>query len=115
LRARRAAGGQVRLADAEPAGTVALRAGWHAVRTSAPLRALLGTFMLQALATGAMLAAAQYVATYTLGEESAVTFLFAALVAPALLVMVPAQRLAEPVGKQRAFVAATVLFAVAAG
>src|SRR5699024_5985584 len=86
--AGRAARGQVQVAAAETAGTGALRAGWHAVRTSAPLRALLGTFMLQALATGAMLAAAQYVATYTLGEESAVTFLFAALVAPALLVMV---------------------------
>lgn len=115
LGAGRAARGQVQVAPAETAGTGALRAGWHAVRTSSPLRALLGTFVLQALATGAMLAAAQYVATYTLGDESAVTFLFAALVAPALLVMVPAQHLAERVGKQRAFVAATVLFAAAAG
>src|SRR5699024_2518913 len=106
LGAGRAARGQVQVAPAETAGTGALRAGWHAVRTSSPLRAL---------ATGAMLAAAQYVATYTLGDESAVTFLFAALVAPALLVMVPAQHLAERVGKQRAFVAATVLFAAAAG
>src|SRR5690606_8245800 len=67
-------------------------AGWAALRESAPLRALLATFVLQALATGAMLAAAQYVATYTLGDESAVTFLFAALVAPALLVMPLARR-----------------------
>lgn len=112
--AGRAARGQVLVAPAEGAGTGALRAGWHAVRTSAALRALLGAFVLQALATGAMLAAAQYVATYTLGQESAVTFLFAALVAPALGVMVPARRLAERVGKKRAFVAATVLFAAAA-
>jgi len=91
----------------------ALRSGWWALRTSGPLRALLGTFVLQALATGAMLAAAQYVATYTLGKESAVTYLFAALVAPALLVMVPARRLADRVGKKRAFVAATALFVLA--
>ena len=113
--AGRAARGQVEVAPADDAGTGALRAGWHALRTSAPLRTLLSAFVLQALATGAMLAAAQYVATYTLGDESAVTFLFAALVAPALAVMVPARRLAERIGKQRAFVAATVLFAIASG
>ena len=109
--AGRPARGLVQVEPAEDSGTGALRAGWHAVRTSAPLRALLAAFVLQALATGAMLAAAQYVATYTLGDESAVTFLFAALVAPALLVMVPARKLAERIGKQRAFLAATILFA----
>lgn len=113
--AARPSPGQVQVEPAEESGTGALRAGWHAVRSSAPLRALLSAFVLQALATGAMLAAAQYVATYTLGDESAVTFLFAALVAPALLVMVPARKLADRFGKQRAFVAATVLFAVASG
>lgn len=102
-----------------PAGTpspagAGYRAGWLALRESAPLRALLTAFVLQALATGAMLAAAQYVATYTLGDESAVTFLFAALVAPALLVMPLARRLADRVGKLRALVAATTVFAVAA-
>lgn len=90
-------------------------AGWAALRESAPLRALLATFVLQALATGAMLAAAQYVATYTLGDESAVTFLFAALVAPALLVMPLARRFADRVGKRRALVVATVLFVIASG
>lgn len=95
-------------------GGAGFGAGLAAVRESARLRTLLLTFVLQALATGAMLAAAQYVATYTLGEESAVTLLFAALVAPALLVMPFARRLADRVGKQRALVLATVLFAVAA-
>lgn len=90
-------------------------AGVAAVRESAPLRALLAAFVLQALATGAMLAAAQYVATYTLGNEAAVTTLFVALVAPALLVMPLARRLADRVGKHRALVWATVLFAVASG
>lgn len=92
----------------------ALRMGLAVLRESAPFRTLLGVFVLQALATGAMLAGAQYVATYVLGSESAVTFLFAALVAPALLVMPLATRLAARVGKQRALLAASVLFATAA-
>lgn len=104
-----AAGGEV----AGTGGRQAVLAGLAALRTSAPLRALLATFVLQALATGAMLAAAQYVATYTLGDESAVTLLFAALVAPALLVMPLARRLANRVNKKPALIIATLLFALA--
>lgn len=92
----------------------ALRAGVAALRELPAFRALLATFVLQALATGAMLAAAQYVATYTLGSEGAVTYLFAALVAPALLVMPLATRLADRVGKRRALVGSSVLFALSA-
>jgi len=77
-------------------------------------RRLAAAFVLQALATGGMLAGAQYVATYTLGDESDVTFLFAALVAPALLVMPVATRLARRLGKRTALVGSSVLFAVAA-
>jgi GPH family glycoside/pentoside/hexuronide:cation symporter len=89
------------------------RAGISALRESAPLRLLLAAFVLQALATGAMLGAAQYVATYTLGDETALTWLFAALVAPALLVMPIARRVADHIGKRRALVGATALFVVA--
>lgn len=92
----------------------AWRAGVAALREVPAFRALLATFVLQALATGAMLAAAQYVATYTLGSQAALTFLFVALVAPALLVMPLATRLAARIGKHRALVLASVLFAVAA-
>lgn len=92
-----------------------VRASVAVLRGSRPLRTLLTTFVLQALATGAMLAAAQYVATYTVGAESAVTGLFVALVAPALLVMAPARRLADRIGKDRALAGSTVLFAFAAG
>ncbi|WP_241680549.1 MFS transporter [Pseudactinotalea suaedae] len=84
-----------------------------ALRESRPLRLLLLTFVLQALATGAMLGAAQYVATYTLGDESALTVLFAALVAPALLVMPLARRVADRIGKRRALLGSTALFVVA--
>lgn len=92
---------------------VTVRSGWRVLQQSAALRRLLTAFTLQALATGAMLAAAQYVATYTLGEESAVTVLFVALVAPALVVMPLARRVADRIGKQRALMASAVLFAVA--
>ena len=92
----------------------ALRLGVEALRELPALRALLATFVLQALGIGAMLAGAQYVATYLLRSESAVTFLFAALVGPAVLVMPLARRLAQRVGKHRAYLASTVLFAVAA-
>ncbi|WP_456846336.1 MFS transporter, partial [Cellulomonas sp. P5_C6] len=92
----------------------ALRLGLAALRESPAFRRLLSTFLLQALATGAMLAGAQYVATYTLGSEGAVTYLFVALVAPALLVMPVATRLSRRVGKRRALVGASLLFAVAA-
>ena len=92
-----------------------LAAGVTAVRSSRPFRLLLTAFVLQALATGAMLAGAQYVATYVIGQESAVSLLFAALVAPALLVMPAWAALAGRVGKERSFLLASVLFAVAAG
>ncbi|WP_456824661.1 MFS transporter [Cellulomonas sp. P5_E12] len=92
----------------------ALRLGLAALREIPAFRLLLSTFVLQALATGAMLAGAQYVATYTLGSEGAVTYLFVALVAPALLVMPLATRLARRVGKRTSLVGASTLFAVAA-
>ena len=92
----------------------ALRLGLATLRELPAFRRLLSTFVLQALATGAMLAGAQYVATYSLGSEGAVTFLFVALVAPALLVMPLATRLSRRVGKRAALTGATTLFAVAA-
>ncbi|WP_166849160.1 MFS transporter [Isoptericola sp. BMS4] len=84
------------------------------LRTSVPFRTLLTAFVLQALATGVMLAAAQYVATWVLHSTPAVTFLFAALVGPALVVAPLWGRLARRVGKERAFAAASVLFVAAA-
>lgn len=94
-------------------GPGGFRAALAALRQSRELRLLLGTFVLQALATGAMLAAAQYVATYTLGDESALTLLFVALVGPALVVMPVARRLADRLGKKRALLGSTGLFVLA--
>lgn len=88
--------------------------GFRALGRSQPFRALLGTFVLQALATGTMLAGAQYVATWVLRSEDAVTFVFVALVGPALLATPGWTVIARRVGKERAFAMATVLFTAAA-
>ncbi len=81
-----------------------------ALRQNRWFATLLAAFVLQALATGTMLAGAVYVATYVLGDSTLTSVLFACLVAPAVLVM-PAWRLwGRRVGKQRAFLLATVLF-----
>ena len=88
--------------------------GSAALRRSQPFRALLATFLLQALATGMMLAGAAYVATWVLGDPDAVTFLFVALIAPALVFAPVWAIIARRIGKERAFGAASVLFGVAA-
>ena len=88
--------------------------GFRALRRSQPFRALLATFLLQALATGTMLAGAQYVATWVLRSEDAVTLVFLALVGPALLATPGWTAIARRTGKERAFRIASVLFMIAA-
>jgi len=90
-----------------------LRVGLDAIRELPRFRALLVVFVLQALATGIVLAAAQYVATYLLGAQSLVSVLFAAVVAPALLVMPGWKRYAATHGKRTAYLASSWLFVVA--
>ncbi|QKJ18199.1 MFS transporter [Microbacterium hominis] len=103
------------LATAARAGIRAHYAtGIHALRRSRPFRLLLTTFVLQALATGLMLAGAQYLARWVLHSEAAVELLFAALIAPALLAAPAWGALARRIGKERAFAIASVVFAVAA-
>src|SRR5690606_14002079 len=74
---------------------------------------LLGTFVLQGLATGMMLAAAQYVARWVLDDETAVTQLFVALIAPAVLMAPVWKAIADRVGKERAFRLASAVFLLA--
>ena len=88
--------------------------GFAALHRSRPFRDLLAAFVLQGLATGVMLAGAQFVATWVLHDESAVTFLFVALIAPAVLCAPVWQQVARRVGKERGFAIASVLFALAA-
>ncbi len=94
-----------------------IRAGYAegiaALRRSRPFRDLLSAFVLQGLATGVMLAGANYVAVWVLESEDALTFLFLALIAPAVLCAPLWGRLAARIGKERGFVFASILFAVA--
>ncbi|MCP2031507.1 Na+/melibiose symporter-like transporter [Okibacterium sp. HSC-33S16] len=97
-----------------PAYRESYRAGITILRRSQPFRALLGTFMLQGLATGLMLAGAQYVATWVLRSEDAVTLLFVVLIGPALLLAPLWGTIARRIGKERAFRIASALFTLAA-
>lgn len=90
------------------------RRGLEALRRSQPFRSLLATFVLQGLATGIMLAGAQYIAKYVLLDKSALTFLFVALIAPALICAPIWGIVARRIGKERAFVIASIMYAVAA-
>ena len=90
------------------------REGLSVLRESRPFRALLGTFVLQGLTTGLMLAGAQFVATWVLRDEGAVTILFVALIAPAILFAPLWRIIADKLGKERAFRLASLCFLVAA-
>jgi len=104
--------------DPAAAARVSIRqnyaAGIALLRRSQPMRALLLTYLLQGLATGMMLAGAQYVATWVLHSEDAVTFLFLALIAPALLAAPLWGVVARRIGKERSFFAASAIFGIAA-
>ncbi|MEL4317837.1 MFS transporter [Leifsonia sp. YIM 134122] len=88
--------------------------GFSALRRSQPFRALLATFLLQGLATGLMLAAANYVAVWVLDSEDALTFLFVALIAPALLFAPLWGVIARRIGKERSYLYASILYGIAA-
>ena len=84
------------------------------VAASREFRTLLTVFVLQALATGAMLAGVDYVARVLLGRSGASTILFVCFVAPAILVTPLWQRLGEARGKRAGYVAGSLLLAGAA-
>lgn len=90
------------------------RDAFTALRESTHYRILLTAFVLQALASAVMLAGAQYLATYVLDDSSALTFLFAALVGPALLVMPVWVRIGARYGKHTGLLIASTLFGAAA-
>ncbi|QIG38811.1 MFS transporter [Microbacterium sp. 4R-513] len=89
-------------------------AGIRALRRSAPFRALLATFVIQALGTALMLADAQYVAKWVLHSEAAVELLFVALIAPAIFAAPVWGIVARRIGKERTFAIASTLFLLAA-
>ena len=84
------------------------------VRANPQFRALLTTFVLQAVGIGAMLAGVAYVADDLLGTEVAATILFAAFVAPALIVTPLWERFAGRHGKKVGYQLSTALLVVGA-
>ena len=96
------------------AATGTLREQLRVVASAPDFRVLLATFVLQALATGAMLAGVDYVARYVIGDSGAASLLFACFVAPALLVTPLWQRVGHRWGKKAGYVVAAALLAAGA-
>src|SRR5262245_17939417 len=83
-----------------------------AVRECPAFRVLLAAFVIQAVGIGTLLAGVDYLARVALGDKSWQPLLFAAFVAPALLVMPVWQRVADKYGKRFGYVVSTLVFAV---
>lgn len=102
-----------------PTGTArasegSLRDQLRVVAVARDFRLLLTTFMLQALATGAMLAGVDYVSRWVLDDEDLATVLFVCFVGPALVLTPVWNALGQRVGKKRGYVAASVVLATGA-
>lgn len=102
-----------------PIGAVAaaggtLREQLRVVGQSRDFRLLLTTFVVQALATGSMLAGVDYMARHVLGRPGAATVLFVCFVGPALLLTPVWTVVGGRVGKKRGYVAASLFLATGA-
>lgn len=82
------------------------------VARAADFRALLMTFVIQALAVGVMLAGVAYMADDVLDSKGAATVLFAAFVGPALLVTPLWERFGTQRSKRAGYFAASVVMAI---
>ncbi|WP_425836174.1 MFS transporter [Streptomyces fractus] len=91
-----------------------LRAQLRAARGNAPFGWLFGAYVVQAAASGLMLAGTQYFATYILDRPSATTVLFACLIVPSLLAMPLWLAMGRRTGKRNAAVGASVCFLLGA-
>jgi Na+/melibiose symporter-like transporter len=91
------------------APTASLLEQLRIVARARDFRTLLTAFLLQALATGAMLAGVDYVARVLLGATGMSTILFFCFVAPALVVTPLWQRVGERLGKRTGFLIASLL------
>ena len=96
------------------AATGSLRDQLRVVATAHDFRALLTTFVMQALATGCMLAGVDYVATDVLDQKGAGTILFVCFVAPALVLTPLWSRFGTRCGKRRGYLLASLLLAAGA-
>src|SRR3954469_9334246 len=95
-------------------GAGSLREQLRIVARARDFRLLLTTFVLQALATGAMLAGVAYVSRWVLTDKAAATILFVCFVGPALLLTPAWSALGQRVGKKKGYVASSLVLATAA-
>jgi Na+/melibiose symporter-like transporter len=96
------------------AGEGTLREQLRVVAEARDFRLLLTTFVLQALATGAMLAGVDYMSRWVLGDKDLATVLFVCFVGPALLLTPAWNAIGQRIGKKRGYVAASLLLATGA-
>ncbi len=96
------------------AGEGTLRDQLRVVADARDFRLLLTTFVLQALATGAMLAGVDYMSRWVLGDEDLATVLFVCFVGPALVLTPVWNVVGQRIGKQRGYVLASLLLATGA-
>ncbi len=92
-----------------PAPTASLVEQLRIVARAKDFRTLLIAYVLQALATAAMLAGVDYVARALMGSSGLSTTLFLCFVAPALVVTPLWQRVGQRLGKRSAFLIASLL------
>ncbi len=102
-----------------PTGTVVpasgtLRDQLRIVAGARDFRLLLTTFVIQALATGCMLAGVDYLATDVLERKGASTILFVCFVGPALLLTPLWARLGTRLGKKRGYLLSSLVLAAGA-
>ncbi|MBB6628626.1 MFS transporter [Nocardioides sp. KIGAM211] len=95
-------------------GAGSLRDQLRIVATARDFRLLLTTFVIQALATGCMLAGVDYLASDVLERKGAATILFVCFVGPALLLTPVWARVGERVGKKRGYVLSSLVLAAGA-
>jgi Na+/melibiose symporter-like transporter len=105
-----------RTADLRAAGESEpdLRTQLRVAAANRPFRALLLCWIIQSVGIGTMLAGVQYFADHIVETDSGATFLFAAFVGPAMLVMPLWSLVGRRFGKPRSLAAASLLFAAGA-
>ncbi len=102
-----------------PIGRVAsspgtLREQLRIVARARDFRLLLVTFVVQALAVGAMLAGVAYISRWVMVDKAAATLLFVCFVGPALLLTPVWSAVGQRIGKKRGYVYSSLVLALAA-
>src|SRR6478609_3750134 len=95
-------------------GAGSLRDQLRIVATARDFRWLLTCFVIQALATGCMLAGVDYLASDVLGKDGAATLLFICFVGPALVLTPAWSALGTRLGKKRGYLYSSLILAVGA-